>query len=108
MRVLKCAAKTDGGKIVKSARREDAFVDEIVKVLKTVLKARLPIVRDVVGALAEPSVRAKNEPGLKRGDKKSLLRTPFCGIWKGRKDISDGGSYARTLRRTLENRGDRT
>ena len=92
---------------MKSARHDDVFMDEIVRVLKTVPKARLRIVRDVVGALAEPSVRDKNEPGLKRGDRKSLLKTSFCGIWKGRKDIDNGRSYARTLRRTLEKHGDR-
>jgi hypothetical protein len=79
--VLKCEAKTQGGKIVKSARREDAFMDEIVKALKTVPKARLRIVRDVVGALAAPSVRDKNE--LKRREKKAFSELPFVGFGKG-------------------------
>ena len=90
------------------ARREDAFIDEIVKVLKSVPKTRLRIVRDVVGALAEGSVRDKDGARLKRGGRKSLLKTPFCGIWKGRTDISNGRSYARTLRQSLESRGDRS
>jgi hypothetical protein len=94
---------------VKSAkaRREDAFMDEIVKTLKSVPKIRLRIVRDVVGALAEGSVREKDAARLKRAGRKSLLKTPFCGIWEGRRDIRNGRSYARTLRHTLEIRGDR-
>jgi hypothetical protein len=44
---------------------------------------------------------------LKRAGRKSLLKTPFCGIWEGRRDIRNGRSYARTLRHTLEIRGDR-
>jgi hypothetical protein len=94
---------------VKSAkvRREDAFMDEIVKTLKSVPKTRSRIVRDVVDALAEGSVQEKDTTVSKRARRKSLLKTPFCGIWKGRRDITNGRSYARTLRHTLENRGDR-
>jgi hypothetical protein len=84
-------------------RREDNFIDEIVEALKSVPKTRLRIVRDVVGALAEE----KNEKRLKRARRKSLLKTPFCGIWQRRKDIRNGGSYARRLRQKLETRGDR-
>jgi hypothetical protein len=84
-------------------RREDNFIDEIVEALKSVPKTRLRIVRDVVGALAEE----KNEKRLKRARRKSLLKTPFCGIWQRRKDIRNGGSYVRRLRQKLETRGDR-
>jgi hypothetical protein len=84
-------------------RREDNFIDEIVEALKSVPKTRLSIVRDVVGALAEE----KNEKRLKRARRKSLLKTPFCGIWQRRKDIRNGGSYARRVRQKLETRGDR-
>jgi hypothetical protein len=84
-------------------RREDNFIDEIVEALKSVPKTRLRIVRDVVGALAEE----KNEKRLKRARRKSLLKTPFCGIWQTRKDIGNGGSYGRRLRQKLETRGDR-
>jgi hypothetical protein len=83
-------------------RREDNFIDEIVEALKSVPKTRLRIVRDVVGALAEE----KNEKRLKRARRKSLLKTPFCGIWQRRKDIRNGGSYVRRLRQKLETRGD--
>jgi hypothetical protein len=98
------------GETVKFAkvRREDAFMDEIIKTLKSVPKTRLRIVRDVVDALAESSVGEKDAARLKRAGRKSLLKTTFCGIWKGRRDIGKGQSYARTLRQTLENRGDRT
>jgi hypothetical protein len=94
---------------VKSAklRREDNFIDEIVETLKSVPKARLRIVRDVVGALAEPPVREKGGKMLKRAGRKSLLKTPFCGIWKGRTDIGNGQTYATRLRQSLESRGDR-
>jgi hypothetical protein len=90
---------------MKSAkvRREDNFIDEIVEALKSVPKTRLRIVRDVVGALAEE----KDEKRLKHARRKSLLKTPFCGIWQRRKDIRNGGSYARRLRQKLETRGDR-
>jgi hypothetical protein len=94
---------------MKPARlgREDKFIDEIVEALKSVPKTRLRVVRDVVGALAEAPVRDKAGKMLKRAGRKSLLKTPFCGIWQGRKDIGNGQSYARSLRQSLESRGDR-
>ena len=94
---------------MKSAklRREDNFIDEIVETLKSVPKTRLRIVRDVVGALAEAPVREKGGKMLKRAGRKSLLKTPFCGIWKGRTDIGNGQTYATRLRQSLESRGDR-
>jgi hypothetical protein len=87
-------------------RREENFVDEIVEALKFVPKTRLRIVRDVVGALADAAVRENHGKGLKHVGRKSLLKTPFCGIWEGRTDIGNGGSYARSLRRKFESRGD--
>jgi hypothetical protein len=92
---------------VKSAKaqREDKFIDEILETLKSVPKTRLRIIRDVVGALAE--VPEKHGTKSKRMTGKSLLKTPFCGIWKRRTDIGNGQSYARTLRQTLESRGGR-
>lgn len=44
----------------------------------------------------------------KRIERKSLLKTKFCGMWEKRTDIGNGMSYARMLRRQLENRGDRS
>jgi len=88
-------------------RREDKFIDEIVETLKSVPKTRLRVVLDVVGALAEAPVREKAGKMLKRAGRKSLLKTPFCGIWQGRTDIGNGQSYARSLRQSLESRGDR-
>ncbi|MBI2088697.1 MAG: hypothetical protein HYT78_08115 [Deltaproteobacteria bacterium] len=90
------------------ARREETFIEEIVETLKSVPKTRLRIVRDVVGALAEPVVPDKGGVRLKRRARKSLLKTPFCGMWEGRTDIGDGRSYARALRQGLESRGDTT
>ena len=89
------------------ARREETVIDEIVETLKAVPKTRLRIVRDIIGALAEPAVPDKDGTRLKRTRPKSLLKTPFCGIWEGRMDIGNGRSYARTLRQRLESRGDR-
>lgn len=89
------------------ARREETVIDEIVETLKSVPKTRLRIVRDVIGALAEPAVPDKDGMRLKRTQRKSLLKTPFCGIWEGRTDIGNGRSYARTLRQRLESRGGR-
>ena len=86
----------------------DGLINEIVETLKSVPKTRLRIVRDVVGALAKPTEIDKDGVKLTRRGRKSLLKTPFCGMWKGRTDIGNGRSYARTLRQSLENRGDRT
>ena len=90
------------------ARPEETFLDEIVETLKSVPTGRLRIVRDIVGALAEPAVPDKDEVRLKRKARKSLLKTPFCGMWARRTDIGNGRSYARTLRQRLASRGDRT
>jgi hypothetical protein len=87
------------------ARREETFIEEIVETLKSVPQTRLRIVRDVVEALAEPIVPDKNG---KRAVRKSLLRTPFCGMWERRPDIGNGPSHARTLRQKLGSRGDRS
>jgi len=89
------------------ARREETVIDEIVETLKSVPKTRLRIVRDVIGALAEPAVPDRDGMRLKRTRRKSLLKTPFCGIWEGRRGIGNGRSYARTLRQRLESRGGR-
>ena len=88
-------------------QREETFIDEIVETLKSVPKTRLRIVRDVVGALAEPAVRDKDRTKL-NPTPKSLPKAPFCGMWEGRTDVGNGRSYARGLRRGLESRGDRT
>lgn len=45
---------------------------------------------------------------LRNTKKKSLLDSPFCGMWTDRTDIADSQSFARTLRQRLEPRGDRT
>ena len=89
------------------ARRERIFLNSIVETLKSVPKSRLRIVRDVVGALAEPAISNKGKTTSKHTTRKSLLKTPFCGMWKRRTDIANGQSHARTLRRRLEIRGDR-
>lgn len=90
------------------ARSEETFLDEIVETLKSVPRGRLRIVRDIVGALAEAAAPGKDAVKLKRSARKSLLKTAFCGMWQGRADIGNGGSYARSLRQRLESRGDRT
>jgi hypothetical protein len=84
------------------------LIDEIVETLKSMPKARLRIVRDVVGALAGPAELGIEAAKVKRRGRKSLLKTPFCGMWEGRTDIGNGRSYATKLRQTLENRGDRS
>ena len=87
------------------AKNQAAFIEEIVKALKSVPKARLCIARDIIGALAEPPARGKGR-GPTRKAQKSLLDTPFCGMWQDRRNIGNGRSYARTLRQTLESRGE--
>lgn len=88
-------------------RNENDFINEILRTLKSVPRAHLQVVRDVVGSLAEPIVRQKSETKLKRRVRKSLLATPFCGMWQNRTDVGNGQSYAVTIRQRLENRGDR-
>jgi hypothetical protein len=88
------------------AKSEASFIKEIVRALKSVPKARLPIARDIIGSLAEAGSLRKGRHSPHRRQK-SLLDTPFCGMWQDRKNIRDGRSYGRTLRRALQSRGDR-
>jgi len=44
---------------------------------------------------------APAERGMTAGD---LLRSPLCGVWKGRSDIGDGVEYVRLLRAKAEQR----
>ena len=90
----------------EKVRREESL-DEIFETLKSLSKRHLRIVRDVIGVLAETTSFNDEKTRLKRTTRKSLLKTPFCGMWKGRKDIANGQSYGRILRRRLEGRGDR-
>jgi hypothetical protein len=41
-----------------------------------------------------------------RKKKRSLVETPFCGMWADREDVTDGPAFARHLRKKLETRGD--
>ena len=88
------------------AETERATLDEIVETLKRVPKAQLRIVRDVAEALAESGAKSTRAPQRRATKKKSLLDTPFCGMWADRTDIIDSQSFARTLRQQLETRGD--
>ena len=90
------------------AESEITTLDEIIETLKRVPKARLRIVRDVAEALAEPGAKSTPAPKRRSTKKKSLLDTSFCGMWADRTDITDSQSFARTLRRKLETRGDST
>ena len=89
----------------EKVRREESL-DEIFETLKSLSKRHLRIVRDVIGVLAETTSSDDEKTRLKRPTRKSLLKTPFCGMWKGRTEITDGRSYARILRQRLECRGD--
>ena len=88
------------------AKAETRTLNDIVETLKRVPKARLEAVRVVVQALADPEAiigYAKT-----RAHKKvSLADSPFCGMWKDRKDMTDGQAFARQLREMVEKRGDR-
>jgi len=90
----------------KRANAQETTFDEIVETLKSVPEARLGIVRDFVHALAAPRSK-KGQRQTRAGKRVSLVETPFCGMWKDRKDIPDGQTFARQLRRRLETRGDR-
>jgi hypothetical protein len=92
----------------KRKDRNERVLNEIVAALKSMPRPRLRVVRDVIGALAEPIQADQNGAKSKHRGRKSLLKTPFCGIWEGRTDIGNGRSYARALRQRLESRGDRT
>ena len=95
---------------MKSTRTagDSAFLNEIIKRLRTVPKTRLRIVRDIVGVLAEAPTRDRNGKSSKSSRRASLLNTPFCGMWQGRSDIVNGQSYGSKLRQSLESRGDRS
>jgi hypothetical protein len=107
--VITLISEFAGDKMMKTlkARRDDTFLDEIVETLRSMPKQRLRIVQDIVGALAEPGARERGEAIKKKTAAKSLLKTPFCGMWDGRADITNGRSYAGSLRLRLERRGDR-
>ena len=93
---------------MKSTKAEaTAELDEILEALKRVPRPRLRLVREVVQALAQPVAASKHKARSARKQRKSLLDTPFCGMWAARTDITDSQSFARTLRRQLETRSDR-
>ena len=87
---------------------DSTTINEIVARLKSVPKSRLRIVHDVVSALGETRSRKNGRVTAKGRGQKSLLKTPFCGMWEGRLDLANGRSYATKLRRSLERRGDRS
>ena len=84
-----------------------AELDEILEALKRVPRPRLRLVREVVQALAQPIAESTPKAKPVRKQKKSLLDTPFCGMWADRTNITDSQAFARTLRRQLETRSDR-
>jgi hypothetical protein len=88
------------------AKTEAVLLDDIVKTLKRLPRARLGAVRAVVQALAatEPAGGQSKTRPRKKG---SLVDSPFCGMWKDREDIADGQTFARQLREMVETRGDR-
>ena len=87
-------------------KAEAAILDDIVKTLKRLPRARLWAVRAVVHALADAEpVGGQNKSRLRK--KGSLVDSPFCGMWKDREDIGNGQAYARQLRNMLETGGDR-
>ena len=88
------------------AKAEAAILDDIVKTLKRLPRARLGAVRAVVQALADAEP-AGEQSKTRAGKKLSLLDTPFCGMWADREDIADERTYARQLRKRLETGGDR-
>jgi hypothetical protein len=91
---------------MKAMLGKSEAIDDIVRTLKRVPKARLNVVRDLVHALAHP--QEANGKGKARARKRvSLLDTPLCGMWADRDDILDSQTFARQLRKRVEARGDR-
>ena len=88
-------------------KAEAATLDDIVKALKRVPKARLSVVRALIQALAVPETAPNGQRKGRSRKIPSLLDTPFCGMWAEREDIVDERTYARQLRRMVETRGDR-
>lgn len=86
---------------------ETAEFGEILEALKRIPRPRLRLVREVVQALAQPTAKRTHKVKSDKSKIKSLLDTPFCGMWADRTEITDSQSFARTLRRQLETRGDR-
>ena len=93
---------------MKPAKSEEtAEFGEILEALKRVPKPQLRLVREVVQALAQPTAKRTHKVKSVKSKTKSLLDTPFCGMWADRTEIMDSQSFARTLRRQLETRSDR-
>ena len=88
------------------AKAETKMLNDIVETLKRVPKSRLEAVRVIVQALAVPE-DAVGYTKTRAHKKVSLVDSPFCGMWKDRKDITDGQTFARQLREMVEKRGDR-
>lgn len=88
------------------AKTEKKILNDIVETLKQVPKAHLATVRVVVQALAVPE-NVMRYAQTRAHKKVSLVNSPFCGMWKDRKDIVDGQTYTRQLREIVEQRSDR-
>jgi hypothetical protein len=88
------------------AKAEAELLNDIVTTLKRLPRAQLGAVRAVVHALAAPMAADIHAKG-RTGKKTSLVDSPFCGMWKDRKDIVDGPTFARQLRERAEKREDR-
>lgn len=88
------------------AKAETKTLNDIVETLKRVPKTRLEAVRAVVQALAVPEPTTGYSKA-RTHKKVSLTDSPFCGMWKDRKEITDGQTFARQLRERVEQRGDR-
>ena len=89
-------------------KMERATLAEIREALTRVPGTRLQVVREVVQALAQSSAMEAPQTVVLKKKKESLLDTPFCGLWSERIELTDGQTFARTLRDSLETRRDRS
>ncbi len=65
----------------------------------------LPVPEDIPPGPAEVVlIIAPQAPGKKDMTAGDWLRSPLCGIWKDRRDISDSVEFARSLRVKAEQR----
>ncbi len=82
---------------------DERLKHEVMAGLDSLPPERVRLVRELIAALQRP-VRPHRR---RRREAGSLLDGPAIGIWADQHDMGDPAESARTLRRMIEQRGDR-
>ncbi len=72
--------------------------------IPTSRKLDLQLPKDVPVGPAEVVVTVADTPDQGAGTLGDFVRSPLCGIWKEREDISDGVEFAHRLRQQAQER----